>query len=101
MRATLPKPLAAAFAFASLGIVATISSASATSSPKVTYVKLAMARAYAPSAPNGGTDDYHCSLINPHITKDSYIVSSKFVPGDNGATEVHHAILFMIPSNLA
>src|SRR5664280_3452792 len=46
----------------------------------------------------GGTDDYHCTLVNPHVTKNSFIVSSQFFPN---SVEVHHAILFLIPPDLA
>ena len=55
-------------------------------------------KAYTPKAPPGATDDYHCTLVNPHVTKDSFIVSAHFVPD---SIEVHHAILFLIPPNLA
>jgi hypothetical protein len=37
-------------------------------------------------------------LVNPHVTKDSFIVSSQFFPN---SIEVHHAILFMVPPALA
>jgi len=53
---------------------------------------------YTPKAASGGTDDYHCTLVNPHVTKDSYIVSAQFFPN---SIEVHHAILFLIPPALA
>ena len=53
---------------------------------------------YTPKAPKGATDDYHCTLVNPHVTKDSYIVSAHFYPN---SIEVHHAILFLIPPSLA
>jgi len=53
---------------------------------------------YRPVAVNGATDDYHCTLIDPHTTNDSYIVASQFVPH---SAEVHHAILALVPANLA
>lgn len=57
---------------------------------------------YTPSAPAGATDDYHCTLVNPHVTKNSFIVASQFFPGTGPASvEVHHAILFLVPPNLA
>ena len=49
---------------------------------------------YTPRAAVGATDDYHCNLVNPHITKDSYVVSSQFRPGSG---EVHHAVLALVP----
>ena len=51
-------------------------------------------RATPPSAPAGGTDDYHCTLVNPHVTRNSFIVKAQFYPN---SIEVHHAILFLIP----
>ncbi len=57
-----------------------------------------MPEAYQPRAAPGTTDDYHCSLLNPHLTSNSYIVSSQFVPGSN---EDHHAALFLVPPSLA
>ncbi|MGO9195577.1 MAG: monooxygenase [Acidimicrobiales bacterium] len=49
---------------------------------------------YTPHAPSGGTDDYHCTLVNPHLTQNSYIIASHFYPNSG---EVHHAILFEVP----
>ena len=53
---------------------------------------------YTPKAASGGTDDYHCTLVNPHVTANSYIVKAQFHPN---SVEVHHAILFLIPPSLA
>jgi len=70
--------------------------AGATSPPQKTINLQGVA--YTPKAPAGGTDDYHCTLVNPHVTRDSYIVSAQFSPN---SIEVHHAILFLIPPALA
>ena len=60
------------------------------------------AAAYTPLAPPGSTDDYHCTLVDPHVTQNSFIVSSQFFPGTGkSVAEVHHAILFMVPPELA
>ena len=48
---------------------------------------------YTPTAAVGATDDYHCSLVNPHITQNSYVISSQFKPG---SPEVHHAVLALV-----
>ena len=64
----------------------------------VTTVTLRQSTAYTPKAAAGTTDDYHCTLIDPHVTKDSYIISSQFFPG---SAEDHHAILFLVPPSLA
>ena len=53
---------------------------------------------YTPKAQHGATDDYHCTLVNPHVTKGSFIVGAQFLPN---SPEVHHAILFLIPPALA
>ena len=47
------------------------------------FTTLAMqdATAYTPKSINGGTDDYHCTLVDPHVTENSFIVSSQFFPG--------------------
>ncbi len=45
-----------------------------------------------------GTDDYHCTLVNPHVTQNSYVISSDFTPGSD---EVHHADLALVPPSLA
>jgi hypothetical protein len=68
------------------------------SGPSVTTVSLSMAHAYQPVAAAGTTDDYHCTLVNPHLTRDSYIISSQFVPG---SAEDHHAALFLVPPSSA
>ena len=54
-------------------------------------------QSYKPQAPAGATDDYHCTLVNPHVTSNSFITSSQFYPN---SVEVHHAILFLVPPNV-
>ena len=72
--------------------------AGAQASPPVTTISLQGQTAYTPHPPNGGTDDYHCTLVNPHVKANSFIVSSEFYPN---SIEVHHAILFLVPPALA
>ena len=56
---------------------------------------------YTPHAQAGGTDDYHCTVLNPHVKQNSFIVASQFFPGKGQSTaEVHHAILFLVPPSL-
>lgn len=57
-----------------------------------------MPHAYTPHAAPGTTDDYHCTLVNPHLTHDAYIISSQFIPG---SSEDHHAALFLVPPSSA
>jgi hypothetical protein len=63
-------------------------------SPPVTTITLQSPYAYKPDPPHGGTDDYHCTLVNPHVKANSFIISSHFYPN---SIEVHHAILFLVP----
>src|SRR5271157_905082 len=62
----------------------------------VSTVSVASPR-YRPHAAVGATDDYHCSLVNPHITRNSYVISSLFRPGGH---EVHHAVLALVPPSM-
>ena len=64
----------------------------------ISTISLHQAVAYKPHAPPGATDDYHCTLMNPHVKTNSYIISSQFFPG---SPEDHHAILFLVPPDLA
>ena len=68
---------------------------------RVTTLRTQATTSYTPHASNGGTDDYHCTLVDPHATQNSFIVSSQFFPGSGkAAAEVHHAILFLVPPSL-
>ena len=51
-------------------------------------------RVYLPEAPSGGTDDYRCFVVDPHVVSDSFITGVAFIPGN--AAVVHHAILFRV-----
>jgi hypothetical protein len=56
--------------------------------PKTSSIVLQGPTAYTPKAPpGGGTDDYHCTLLNPHLTHDAFITSIDFQPN---SPEVHH-----------
>jgi hypothetical protein len=74
-----------------------VTAAQATAHP-ITTITLKMAKAYKPKASFGGTDDYHCTLMNPHVKVNSYVISSQFFPG---SAEDHHSILFLVPPSLA
>jgi hypothetical protein len=89
--------LLAVLAFLAAGLT-TLSVATATATPVVSTIMLRQAQAYTPHAPPGATDDYHCTLMNPHVTTNSYIISSQFFPG---SAEDHHSILFLVPPDLA
>jgi hypothetical protein len=89
---------AAALALAGSGLVVASQSASASSSKVTTSTLTLTMPKYTPVAPpGGGTDDYHCTLLNPNLKKSAFITSSTFSPGSLNAVEVHHAILFLVP----
>jgi hypothetical protein len=71
-------------------------SAGAASSSPITTITLT-SPTYRPKASFGVTDDYHCTLLNPHLKKNSYVISSQFFPG---SPEDHHAGLFLLPPSL-
>jgi hypothetical protein len=49
------------------------------SSSRITTITLT-SPTYRPKAPPGTTDDYHCTLLNPHLKENSYVISSQFFP---------------------
>jgi hypothetical protein len=53
-----------------------------------------MAKAHLPSAPNKGTDDYRCFLLDPKVKEDSIVRSIEFIP--QRKDYVHHAIIFRV-----
>jgi hypothetical protein len=59
------------------------------------FVEPAMDRPYAPQAPNGGTDEYRCFMVDPKVTDPAtYLTGSQFLP--QNADLVHHAIFFRV-----
>lgn len=62
-------------------------------------IRVQMPAAYTPSAPTGvGTDDYHCFLLDPGITRDSFVTGFNVRPGNPDV--VHHVILFRVPPDV-
>jgi hypothetical protein len=89
--------VASAVAFAGHSAApAAASPATGRSSPRTTTITLT-SPTYRPKAAAGTTDDYHCTLLNPHLRKNSYVISSHFFPG---SAEDHHAGLFLLPPSL-
>jgi hypothetical protein len=66
----------------------------ATAAPKVKQYSVTMAKAHLPSAPNKGTDDYRCFLLDPKVKEDSIVRSIEFIP--QRKDYVHHAIIFRV-----
>ncbi|HEU4811139.1 MAG TPA: hypothetical protein VFT00_03265 [Nocardioides sp.] len=57
---------------------------------------LTMPEPYTPSAPTGvGTDDYRCFLLDPQLTRDTWLTGTNVLPGNPEV--VHHVILFRVP----
>jgi Copper type II ascorbate-dependent monooxygenase, C-terminal domain len=91
--------VAAALLAASAGLTPGVTpAASGAERTAATTISMTMPHPYKPVAAAGTTDDYHCTLVNPHVTQNEYIVSSQFVAGSD---EVHHAALFLLPPSLA
>ena len=65
-----------------------------TAAPKVKQYSVTMAKAHLPSAPNKGTDDYRCFLLDPKVNEDSIVRSIEFIP--QRKNYVHHAIIFRV-----
>jgi len=68
--------------------------AGAATTQKVKRYTVTMIKAHLPVAPNNGTDDYRCFLLDPKVTEDSIIRSIEFIPQKKNY--VHHAIIFRV-----
>jgi hypothetical protein len=62
--------------------------------PGERFEAINLARPYQPKPPHGGTDEYRCFLIDPHVATPTYLTGSQFLP-QNGDI-VHHAIVYRI-----
>ncbi len=83
---------------ASTAVTSAARAGGSTSQPVVTSLTMRAPTAYTPKAPPGATDDYHCTLLDPHLKKNAFIVSSLFRPN---SPEVHHTVAFVVPPSLA
>jgi len=89
MKSKLAVGLVTLLAFA----VVVVPSINATAAKSRVYVAT-MVKAHLPAAPNNGTDDYRCFLLDPKVREDSIIKSVKFIPQNK--SYVHHAIMFRV-----
>jgi hypothetical protein len=89
--------VAAALTAVALSTSAPARHAARPAAQRVATVSL-VSKAYTPQAAVGTTDDYHCTVVDPHVTRNSYVVSSQFHPG---SAEDHHAVLALVPPSLA
>jgi hypothetical protein len=64
-----------------------------------TTVRLAPPKAYLPHAAGGAIDDYHCFVLNPHLTHDMFVTGALIKPQRTGI--VHHVILYEAAGPLA
>jgi hypothetical protein len=67
--------------------------------PGERFQTITMPEPYTPVAPNGGTDEYRCFLVDPGLTSTAYLTGSQFLPQNSAI--VHHAIFFRIPPQAA
>jgi hypothetical protein len=67
--------------------------------PGERFLNLSVPQPYTPSAPSGGTDEYRCLIVDPHLTKTAFLTGTQFQP--QNAPIVHHAIVFAIPPEQA
>ncbi|MFF5209635.1 monooxygenase [Streptosporangium sp. NPDC000396] len=58
------------------------------------FVNLTLPQPYEPVAPNGGTDEYRCFLVDPGLTSRAFLTGSQFLPQNTDI--VHHAIIFRV-----
>jgi len=59
-----------------------------------TTITLAPPKAYLPHAAGGAFDDYHCFVLDPHLTRDAYVTGAVIRPQRTGI--VHHVILYEV-----
>jgi len=96
-RGKLTAAVVSALVLAAALVTVATSQSDASSPPQPTKITL-NSPMYRPVSVNGATDDYHCTLLDLHLTTNRYVVSSQFFPG---SPEDHHAALFLVPPNLA
>ena len=75
-------------------LISTLAVAPQADAAKSKFYVAKMVKAHLPTAPNNGTDDYRCFLLDPKVTEDSIIKSVEFVPQKKAY--VHHAIMFRV-----
>jgi hypothetical protein len=96
------KPSSGASAAAAASEQATQASGGASAAPLRTgerFATLRIAQPYTPAAPNGGTDEYRCFIIDPKLTKMAYLTGSQFLPQNRAI--VHHAIVYRLDPSQA
>lgn len=64
-----------------------------------TTISVAPPKAYTPHGAGGAIDDYHCFVLNPHLTHDVFVTGALIKPQRTGI--VHHVILYEASGPLA
>lgn len=77
---------------AKLGSAKKLAAPRPSSAARGTTLALTPRRAYLPRATAGGTDDYHCMLLDPKLSQDMFVTSAVVKPQQREL--VHHVILF-------
>lgn len=63
------------------------------------FKTLTLPAAYTPRAPEGGTDEYRCFILDTDLAASSFLTGTQFLP--QNPEIVHHAILFQVdPDNV-
>ena len=52
---------------------AVVASSAGASTPPTSTITLQVAKSYQPKAQPGTTDDYHCTVMDPHVTQNAYV----------------------------
>jgi hypothetical protein len=94
LKAIVITSLLALSTVAPLSLSTLSNAANAASKPALKKYTVQMTKAHLPSAPNNGTDDYRCFLLDPKVTEDSIIRTVQFIP--QRKNYVHHAIIFRV-----
>jgi hypothetical protein len=96
LRLVLAASVALVTAGAGLVVAGAGSTPAGASSPTPVSTTYAPTRTFdpGPAAAAGSTDVYHCTLIDPRISSNRYVVSSQLLP--DKTYEVHHAIYFLV-----
>lgn len=58
------------------------------------FLNLTAPQPYTPVAPSGGTDEYRCLIIDPHLSKPAFLTGTQFQP--QNVPIVHHAVIFSV-----
>ncbi|MBC7464308.1 MAG: monooxygenase [Actinobacteria bacterium] len=89
-----PRRTPALLIFVTMTFLPVMNATNSFSADPVRTYTATMTKPHLPTAPNGGTDDYRCFLIDPQVQTDSLITTVEFLPQQRKL--MHHAILFQV-----